>query len=128
MPWVSEIMLTKIAPDRIEVLAYGKFDTDRIRTLLLAQGKLELAKVAGDTFQTYPTEEAAKQSMGGTVPANRRVLPYTDRADGLDRNRLWIVVENPPVVDGRTIRDASAYSPTGNDGYTINFQVKPRGR
>jgi protein-export membrane protein SecD len=119
--------LTKTAPDRIEVLAYGKFDAERVRNFLLAQGKLELAKVSGDAFQTYPTEGAAKQSMGGTVPANRRVLPYTDRADGLARNRLWIVVESPPVIDGRTIRDASAYSPTGKEDYMISFRLNKEG-
>jgi preprotein translocase subunit SecD len=119
--------VTRTTPDRVEVVAYGKFDADRIRAFLLTQGKLELAKVAGDIFQTYPTEEAAKQSMGGTVPPNRRILPYTDRADGLDRNRQWIVVENPPIIDGRTIRDAAAFSPTGNDAYTINFRLNPEG-
>jgi preprotein translocase subunit SecD len=119
--------ITRMNPDRIEVLAYGKFDADRVRAYLLTQGNLELAKVAGDSFQTYPTEEAAKQSMGGTVPANRRVLPYTDRADGLERNRLWIIIENPPVIDGRTVRDASAYSSTGKDDYTINFRLNGDG-
>jgi preprotein translocase subunit SecD len=118
--------LTNTAPNRIEVLAYGKFDADRIRNFLLTQGKLELAKVAGDVFQTYPTEEAAKQSMGGAVPPNRRILPYTDRADGLERNRLWIVVENPPVIDGRAIRDARPYSRDETD-YSISFMLNPEG-
>ena len=120
--------VTRTTPDRVEVLAYGKFDADRIRAYLLTQGKLELAKVAGDTFQTYPTEEAAKQSMGGTVPANRRVLPFTERADDVARaNRPWIVVENPPMIDGRSIRDAEAYSPSGNDPILIGFTLKSEG-
>lgn len=123
------------ALDRVEVVAYGKFDVERVRTFLLTRGKLELAKVVGDSFQTYPTEEAAKQSMGGTVPENRRVLPYTDRADGLDRNRLWIVVENPPIIDGRSIRDAQPFSDGGGaehgitraPAYTITFKLNKEG-
>ena len=40
---------------------------------------------------SYPTEEAARASLGGTVPLNRRVLPYQERdsspnADGTNPN------------------------------------------
>ena len=126
----SEVKRTM--PDRIEVLAYGKFDNERIKTFLLTQGKLELAKVAGNSFQTYPTREAAIQSMGGTVPPNRRVLPYVDRDDTKVKDtklQQWIIVENPPVIDGRSIRDASAYSLTGTnlDDYIINFKLNKEG-
>jgi len=131
----NKVMRT--TPDRIEVLAYGKFDADRVRAYLLTQGKLELAKVAGDIFQTYPTEEAAKQSMGGTVPANRRVLPYTERQEEIAgaQPRQWIVLENPPVIDGRTIRDAQPVSDGGGTehgitrgpAYTISFKLNKEG-
>jgi preprotein translocase subunit SecD len=124
----------KVSPtttDRIEVVAYGQFDAERIRQFLLYEGKLELAKVAGDSFQTYPTREAALQSMGGEIPPNRRILPYTERDDTQAKDlkvQQWIILENPPVIDGRAIRDASAYSRTGTDNdYQISFRLNPEG-
>jgi protein-export membrane protein SecD len=120
--------VTRTMPDRIEVLAYGKFDNERIKAFLLTQGKLELARVVGETFQTYPTREAAVQSMGGEIPANRRVLPYMERAEGLGKTEAWLIVENPPVIDGRVLRDAEAYSRTGAaTDYLISFKLNPEG-
>jgi protein-export membrane protein SecD len=117
--------------NRVEVIAHGKFDAERIRNFLLYQGKLELAKVMGDSFQTYPTFEAALQSIGGELPPNRRVLPYSEREDTNVKDQKpqrWVIVENPPVIDGRAIRDASAYSQTGSDSdYQISFKLNKDG-
>jgi preprotein translocase subunit SecD len=123
--------VTKMSAARIEVLAYGKFDAERVRNFLLNAGRLELAKVVGSSsaFQTYPTREAAETTLGGTVPANRRILPYTERDDGSGKGKQWIIVENPPVIDGRVLRDASAYSLTGRiaDDYLISFKLNREG-
>jgi preprotein translocase subunit SecD len=121
--------ITKTQANRVEVLAYGKPDVERIRKFLLATSKLELAKVSGESFQTYPTREAAIQSLGGEGPPNRRVLSYTELDDQKEGARKWIIVEDPPVIDGRTIRDASAYSQTGSNlnDYQIAFKLKPEG-
>jgi preprotein translocase subunit SecD len=119
-------------PDRLEVVVHGQVDTERVKNFLLNQGKLELAKVAGDSFQTYPTREAAIQALGGEIPSNRRVLPYLDRDDTKapdTKSQQWIIVENPPVIDGRVLRDARAYSQTGGaaDDYQISFKLNPEG-
>lgn len=122
--------ITRTRADRIEIKAYGKFDGERIKRLLLTRGKLELAKVAGDTFQTYPTREAALESLGGQIPPNRRILPYTERDDAVvKQTERWIILENPPVIDGRAIRDASAYSQTGGavSDYQIAFKLNKDG-
>lgn len=123
---------TKKGDGRVEVIALGQFDADRIRNLLLTPGKLELAKViTGDTFQTYSTLEAALESMGGSVPPNRRILPYAERADISGKAEVsvrWIIVEKPSVIDGRAIREASAFSASDAvNGYQINFQLNPEG-
>src|SRR5918997_1383829 len=61
----------------------GLDDPERIKALLKSESRLELMKVVGASspagITTYPTEEAARQSLGGTVPPNRQVLPYDDR-------------------------------------------------
>ena len=118
----------------------GVDDPERIKKMLGDQAELFLMKIVSPPnpapVQTYPTEEAAKQSLGGTVPPNRRILPYADRdatttstpQDQQDKPKQYVVVEYPPVVDGSELRDANAVSRTGNDSdYQISFSFKPAG-
>ncbi|HEX7955837.1 MAG TPA: protein translocase subunit SecD, partial [Pyrinomonadaceae bacterium] len=125
----------------------GITDPERVKELLKSESRLELMKVVspphvGDssTMLTYPTEEAARQSLGGTVPSNRRVLPYDERneptaagggaAPKPGEPSSWVVVESPAVVDGSELRSADATSGNqagGDDAYQINFTLKPTG-
>ena len=113
----------------------GVDDPERIKKLIGAESNLALMKVAGESFQTYPTEEAAKQSLGGTVPANRRIFSYVedDRSSVTKQNpqekpKKFIILEYPPIVDGSELRDASAISQTGSENdYKIIFNLKPAG-
>ncbi|HYO99960.1 MAG TPA: hypothetical protein VER76_07200, partial [Pyrinomonadaceae bacterium] len=93
----------------------GIQDPERVKKLLAGESRLELMKVVGPSnpspMQTYPTEEAAKASLGGQVPANRRVLPYSEQDEPTaagenasatpdpNRPKQWVVVESPAVVD-----------------------------
>ncbi len=117
----------------------GVDDPERIKKLIGAESNLAMHKIVSppnpSPVQTYPTEEAAKQSLGGTVPPNRRILPYTDRdADPASTPanqqppKQFVVVEYPPVVDGSELRDASAtQGRAGGSEYEINFSFKPSG-
>jgi preprotein translocase subunit SecD len=113
----------------------GVDDPERIKKLIGAESNLALMKVAGEVFQTYNSEEEAKQSLGGVVPANRRIFPYVedDRPSAAQPNpqqkpKKFIVLEYPAIVDGSELRDASAYTQTGNDSdYKIVFNLKPAG-
>ncbi|MBK7707366.1 MAG: protein translocase subunit SecD [Acidobacteria bacterium] len=112
----------------------GVDDPERIKKLIGAESNLTLMKVAGDSFQTYPTEEAAKASLGGTVPVNRKIYPYVERDDAPTPTQAkpkatqFIVVEYPAIIEGNELRDASAYSQSGNDGdFQIQFNLKPAG-
>ena len=121
----------------------GISDPERVKELLKSESRLELMKVVGPNnpapMATYPTEEAARQSLGGTVPANRRVLPYDERnepaAGGATAPKpgeptAWVVVESPAVVDGSELRTAEATSGNpsgGGDAYQISFTLKPTG-
>lgn len=113
----------------------GVQDPERIKNTLAGESRLELMKVVTGkgSFQTYPTEEAARQSLGGTVPSNRRVLPYVERDDSeTNANQpktpptSYVVVENPPIIDGSELRDATPYT-TGGSSYNISFTLKPSG-
>jgi preprotein translocase subunit SecD len=122
----------------------GIDDPERIKELLKSESRLELMKVVGGTnpapMTTYPTEEAARASLGGTVPPNRRILPYDDRDEPTaagstapkppGQTSSWVVVESPAVIDGSELRsaDASTNNPAGgDDAYQINFTLKPSG-
>ncbi len=112
----------------------GVDDPERVKKLIGAESNLALMKTAGPTFQTYPTEEAARASVGGTVPQNRRILPYaedtatTTTTPQTERPKQFVVVEYPAIVDGSELRDASAFSQTGGESdYQISFSLKPGG-
>jgi preprotein translocase subunit SecD len=117
----------------------GVDDPERIKNLIGAESNLELMKIVGppnpSPVQTYPTEEAARQSLGGSVPPNRRIFPYAERDTSPagdqkkeERPKQYVVVEYPAVVDGSELRDANAVSRTGSEGdYQIAFSLKPGG-
>lgn len=117
-------------------------DRERLKQVITAGGKLELVHVitppSPAPVQTYATKEEAVASLnsGGTIPENRRVLAYVERAelsnvrDG-DKQKpaKWIVVESPAIIDGSELRDASAArsSYEGSDEYQINFSLNKAG-
>ena len=116
----------------------GVDDPERVKKLIGDDAQLSLMKVVSapnpSPAQTYPSEEMARQSLGGAVPSNRRILAYIERDDSAtsanqqDRPKQFVVVEYPSVVDGSELRDASAVSRTGNEGdYQIAFSLKPAG-
>lgn len=119
----------------------GVDDPERVKNLIGAESNLELMKIVSPPnpapVQTYPTEDAAKQSLGGTVPPNRRVIPYADRDEPtnastapVDPNKpkQFVVVEYPAIVDGSELREANAISRTGSDrDFEIGFSLKPNG-
>src|SRR5690606_2058122 len=119
----------------------GVDDPERVKALIGAESNLALMKIVSAAnpapVTTYPTIDAAKASLGGTVPANRKILPYAERdeptaAAGQTPDQKaptkYVVVEYPAVVDGSELRNAEAVSRTGAQGdYQITFQFKPSG-
>lgn len=116
-------------------------DRERLKKVLTDEGRLELAHVASPPspapVQTYNTEEEAKASLGGIVPANRRVLLYAERDEPTTSGsqpatnaaqKRWVVVESPVIVDGSELRNAAAIqSPGTSNDYQIAFSLKPAG-
>jgi preprotein translocase subunit SecD len=120
----------------------GVQDPERIKDLLKGQSKLELVHVIGPPqptpSTTYGSEDEAKASLGGTVPNNRRVLPYKERVEragttpssaNQEKATRWVVVESPAIIDGSQLRTASAVNSRGgrNDQFEINFSLKKDG-
>ena len=120
----------------------GVQDPERIKNILKGESRLELVHVIGppnpSPATTYPTREAAIASLNsaGTIPPNRRVLPYVERIDATDktdpnqpRPTQWVVVELPAIIDGSELRNANAIPSQGGGikDYEINFSLKKAG-
>ena len=120
----------------------GIQDPERVKKLLGSESRLELVHVVSppnpSPAQTYATEAEARQSLGGVVPSNRRIVPYAERdepttasgqtADQTEQPKRWAVIESPAVVDGSELRSAQAVSRSGSgNDYQIAFNLKPGG-
>src|SRR6266404_533748 len=122
----------------------GIQDPEHVKALLGNPSRLELVHVVSrsakeGSVQTYETEQEALASLnsGGNIPANRKVLPYTERADAAttpDANanapkpKKWVVVESPAIIDGAELRSSNTVQArAGADEYEIAFALKPAG-
>ena len=118
----------------------GVSDPERVKEILKGQSRLELVHVVGPPSPapptTYPTKDAAIQSLGGTVPPNRDVLQYHERVDaGADQEQAnqkavsYVVVELPAIITGDQVRNASAGQTQGGglSDFEINFSLKRAG-
>ena len=130
----------------------GIQNPDYVKGLLTVESRLELVQVVDphdpnpdapsdsrSPSPRYNTKEEAIQALGGTVPPNRRVLPYVEREEPTAANQStdpnapkpppkWVVVVSPPVVDGSELRNATAVqNRMGGDKFEINFQLKKSG-
>jgi len=118
----------------------GVEDPERVKEILKGESRLELVHVIGPQSPapptTYPTQEAAIQSLGGTIPPNRAVLPYLQKEDAGDTDdktqqntKSWVVIELPAIITGDQVRNASASQTQGGgvSDFEINFSLKRAG-
>lgn len=108
-------------------------DPERLKQVITAGGKLELTSVISPPSpapaQTFATKEEAIASMNsnGTIPENRRVLPYRERTDPNGPSSVkWVLVESQAIVDASDLRDARAARSSGDD-YEIQFSLSKAG-
>lgn len=118
----------------------GVQDPERVKNVLQGESRLELVHVISppspQPAQTYATEAEAIASLNsaGTVPPNRKVIPYQERQDAAaDPNqpkpKQWVVIEVPAIIDGSELRNATATQSQGGraDDFEIDFSLKKAG-
>lgn len=122
----------------------GVQDPERVKRILQGESRLELVHVISPPSpapaSTYQSEAEAIASLNsaGTIPPNRKILPYQERIDktadkSTDPNqqkpKQWVVVEVPAIIDGTELRNAAAIPSAGGraDDYEINFSLKKTG-
>jgi preprotein translocase subunit SecD len=118
----------------------GVQDPERVKDILKGESRLELVHIVSPPNPSPATqygseaEAIASLNSGGTVPPNRKVLPYSERIEKKEdpnqqREKRWVVVEMPAIIDGSELRNASAIPAQGGraDDYEINFSLKKSG-
>ncbi|HSL54919.1 MAG TPA: protein translocase subunit SecD [Pyrinomonadaceae bacterium] len=118
----------------------GVQDPERVKEILKGESRLELVHVISppnpSPAATYATEQEAIASLNsaGIVPPNRKILPYSERIEKSDdpnqpKEKRWVVVETPAIIDGSELRNATAIPSQGGgvDDYEINFSLKKSG-
>ena len=118
----------------------GVQDPERVKDILKGESRLELVHIVSppspSPATTYTTEQEAIASLnsGGQIPPNRRVLPYSERIEksadpNQQREKRWVVVETPAIIDGSELRNATAIPAAGgrSDDFEINFSLKKSG-
>ncbi len=118
----------------------GVQDPERVKEILKGESRLELVHVISppnpSPFMSYATEAEAIASLnsGGTIPPNRKVYPHSERLEKTEdptqqKEKRWVVVEIPAIIDGSELRNASAIPSQGGraDDYEINFSLKKSG-
>ena len=112
----------------------GVEDPERVKNLIGSESHLYLMKVAdnSDPGRPFPSEQAALQALGGTLPPNRVIYPLVEKENGEKANPQnkqpdkFLILETPAIVDGSELREANPSSRTGSD-YNIEFHLKPAG-
>jgi preprotein translocase subunit SecD len=104
----------------------GIGDPERVKNLIRAESRLELKLVVSGP---HATEEAARQSLGEAVPADRQIFPSRERRREAGAPAIqYYVVEKASVVTGNDLRNAQALvSRTGGTIYEISFSLRPSG-
>jgi preprotein translocase subunit SecD len=104
----------------------GVDDPERVKNLIRAESRLELKLVHSGP---HPSEEAARQSLGGTVPPDKEIVPARERRrDPTAPAVQYYVVEKTPVITGDDLRNAQAVpSQAGGSVYEILFSLRPSG-
>src|SRR6201996_8050472 len=90
-----------LGTNQILVELPGVDDLSRVRDIIQSTARLEIHLVVGGPF---PTEQAAAQSVGGTVPPEDVVMAYGGTEPDLQGQ--YFVLQRLPIVAGDDFRDA----------------------
>ena len=81
--------------------------------------QLEIHAVDGGPF---PTEDAARQSMNGTLPPNDEILPYVGDPES-SSGASYYVIERSSIVTGSDFRSAEPGVNSNTGQRTVNFTL-----
>jgi preprotein translocase subunit SecD len=98
----------------------GIDDDTRVKDVIQSTARLEIHLVTGGPF---PSEDAARQSLGGTVPFDSVILPAIAGAGGPDQGQDYYIIQRTAAVAGTDIRDAQAGTNQDTSGAEVTFYL-----
>ena len=115
---VSEPVIQRngMGNNQILVQLPGVDDLGRVKDIIQSTARLELRESRPGS---YPSEQAAMQSLGGILPPNMVLLHGKDDSG----NDAVFVVNRIPVVSGTDIRDARAANSSNTNEPIVDFNL-----
>ncbi len=102
---VSEPVIQEynLGANEILVELPGISNLDQVKSIIQSTARLEIHPVVGGPF---PTEQAALQSVGGALPPEDEVLPFTGTIGNQSGETSYYVLQRLAVVAGSEFRSA----------------------
>ena len=109
-----------IGQNQILVELPGISNLDQVKNLISETARLEIHPVVGGP---YPNEQAAAQSLGGTVPPEDEALPFSGTIGNESGADQYYVLQRMAVVAGSQFRSADPGTNPDTGQLTVNFTL-----
>ncbi|HTX75897.1 MAG TPA: protein translocase subunit SecD [Terracidiphilus sp.] len=103
---VSEPLIQEynLGTNQILVELPGISNLDQVKHIIQDTARLEIHPVVGST--PYPSEQAALQSVGGTLPPEDEIVPFSGTIGNQNGGDQYYVLQRMAVVQGSDFRSA----------------------
>jgi preprotein translocase subunit SecD len=118
---VSEPLIQEygLGANQILVELPGVSDLDQVKGIIRSTARLEIHAVEGGPF---PSEDAALQSVSGTVPPDEEILPTSGALTG-SNGTVYYILQRSSIVAGSDFRSAQPGINSNTGQRTVNFTL-----
>ncbi|HEV2324581.1 MAG TPA: protein translocase subunit SecD [Terracidiphilus sp.] len=109
-----------LGANQILVELPGVSDMNEVKSMIKSTARLEIHAVIGDG-QTFPTEQAALQSVGGTLPSDEEILPSEGELAGGSGG--YYILQRVAIVAGSEFRSATPGTNPNTGQRDVNFTL-----
>ena len=119
---VSEPVIQEynLGANQILVELPGISDLDRVKSIIQSTARLEIHAVVGGPF---PSEQAAMQSVGGAVPPDQEVVPFSGTMGNRSDAPSFYVLQRVAVVAGSDFRSADPATDPNTGQHIVRFTL-----
>lgn len=109
-----------LGANQILVELPGVSDMNEVKSMIKSTARLEIHAVVGDG-QTFPSEQAALQSVGGTLPPDEEILPSEGELAGGSGG--YYILQRLAIVAGSDFRSATPGTNPNTGQRNVNFTL-----
>jgi preprotein translocase subunit SecD len=119
---VSEPVIQEynLGTNQILVELPGISNLDQVKSIIQSTARLEIHPVVGGP---YPSEQAALQSVGGTLPPEDEILPFAGTIGNQNGGDQYYVLQRLAVVEGSDFRSADPGNNPDTGQLTVDFTL-----